>query len=108
MSKKLQITLSKSSNNINKFMISINKGEGRTKTIHFGAKGYSDYTIHKDPERMMRYLTRHVRRENWSPSGRFKPGFWSRWLLWSKPSLSGAARETERVLGGKYRVVISK
>jgi hypothetical protein len=31
-----------------------------------------------------------------------------RWLLWSKPSLRGAARETERVLGGKYRVVLAK
>ena len=24
--------------------------DGRTKTTHFGAKGMSDYTIHKDPE----------------------------------------------------------
>ena len=78
------------------------------KTVNFGLRGYSDYTIHKDHERMLRYLTRHVKRENWSPSGRFKAGFWSRWLLWSKPSLRSAARETERVLGGKYRVVIGK
>jgi hypothetical protein len=78
------------------------------KTVRFGLRGYSDYTIHKDHERMLRYLTRHVKRENWSPPGRFKAGFWSRWLLWSKPSLLGAARETERVLGGKYRVVIAK
>ena len=25
--------------------------DGRTKTTHFGAKGMSDYNIHKDPER---------------------------------------------------------
>ena len=76
------------------------------KKVNFGLRGYSDYTIHKDHARMLRYLTRHVKRENWSPSGRFKAGFWSRWFLWSKPSLFGAARETERVLGGKYRIVI--
>jgi len=76
------------------------------KSVKFGLRGYSDYTIHKDHERMLRYLTRHVKRENWSPSGLFKPGFWSRWLLWSKPSLRGAARETGRILGGKYRIVI--
>jgi hypothetical protein len=76
------------------------------KTINFGLRGYSDYTIHKDHSRMLRYLSRHVKRENWSPSGRYKAGFWSRWLLWSRPSLNGAARETERVLGGKYRIII--
>jgi hypothetical protein len=76
------------------------------RSVNFGLRGYSDYTIHKDHSRMLRYLTRHVKRENWSPSGRYKAGFWSRWLLWSRPSLNGAARETERVLGGKYRIII--
>jgi Family of unknown function (DUF5754) len=78
------------------------------RAVNFGLRGYSDYTIHKDQARMKRYLTRHVKRENWSPAGRFKAGFWSRWFLWSKPSLNGAARETERVLGHKYRIVISR
>ena len=30
-----------------------------TKTIPFGAKGMSDYTIHKDEERKQRYINRH-------------------------------------------------
>jgi hypothetical protein len=93
MSKKLQITLTKSSNNINKFMISINKGEGRTKTIHFGAKGYSDYTIHKDPERMKRYISRHKSKENWTKSGIDTKGFWSRWLLWSENNINKAIKK---------------
>ena len=29
------------------------------KTVDFGAKGYSDYTIHKDPMRMHLYIQRH-------------------------------------------------
>ncbi len=71
--------------------------EGRT--VHFGLKGYSDYTIHKDPARMKRYLTRHRRRENWGKSGQYTAGFWSRWLLWSRPSLRGAISRTQTVLG---------
>ena len=34
------------------------------KTIHFGAKGYSDFTIHKDEERKDRYINRHKKTEN--------------------------------------------
>lgn len=72
--------------------------EGRT--IHFGAKGYSDYTIHKDAVRMKRYVIRHGRgRENWGKSGQYTPGFWSRWLLWSRPTMNGALAKTQRVLG---------
>ena len=36
------------------------------KTISFGAKGYSDFTQHKDPERKQRYLNRHKKNENWN------------------------------------------
>ena len=101
MSKKLQIILSKSSNNINKFMISINKGEGRTKTIHFGAKGYSDYTIHKDSERMKRYISRHKSKENWTKSGIDTKGFWSRWLLWSENNINKAIKKINQKFGVK-------
>lgn len=69
------------------------------KTVKFGRTGYSDYTIHKDPARMKRYLTRHKRREKWGKSGQYTPGFWSRWLLWSRPSLNRAIAKTQQVLG---------
>ncbi len=36
---------------------------GREKTINFGAKGMSDYTIHKDPERKQRYIERHQKEQ---------------------------------------------
>ena len=32
------------------------------KTVSFGAKGYSDYTLHKDPERKERYVSRHKKK----------------------------------------------
>ena len=86
------------------------------RAIDFGAKGYSDYTIHKNPVRMRAYVVRHggivskrVRKEEdartihremlrvdksmketWTVSGLYTAGFWSRWLLWSFPSLSQA------------------
>ena len=61
------------------------------KHVDFGAKGYSDYTIHGDTLRMHRYLHRHSGMgENWSPSGKYTAGYWSRWLLWSRPSMRSA------------------
>ena len=33
------------------------------KTIHFGAKGYEDYTIHHDDNRKNLYLNRHKKEE---------------------------------------------
>lgn len=75
------------------------------RTVRFGAQGYSDYTIHKDPERMRRYVQRHQRKENWTYSGRFKPGFWSRWLLWSVPQLKNAIRLTEMKMKNQYKII---
>jgi hypothetical protein len=86
------------------------------KKVDFGAKGYSDYTVHKDPFRMREYVRRHggkIPRGVWvsaSPQNvqnamlRVKksakeswtdpdtPGFWSRWLLWSFPDQKKAIK----------------
>jgi len=93
----MSVTLKRATNGIHKFMAIFPDG----KVVRFGRKGFSDYTLHKDPERMKRYLTRHRRRENWTRSGAKTAGFWSRWLLWSSPSLKGAAAKTAKVLGKK-------
>ena len=74
-----------------KFQVRIN-----SKTIHFGAKGMSDYTIHQDPARKQRYLNRHQSREDWTSSGIETSGFWSRWLLWNKPSLKDSIKDIEK------------
>ena len=58
----------------------------KVKTTHFGARGMSDYTQHKDPERMKRYLARHSKMgEDWKDPT--TAGALSRWILWGKPSL---------------------
>jgi len=60
----------------------------KIKTTHFGAKGMSDYTIHKDKERKERYLDRHRKRENWNDY--MTAGSLSRWILWNKPTLKAS------------------
>lgn len=87
----MNILLSKSSRKDKKFMVEV---DGRK--IHFGAKGYSDYTKHKDEKRMKRYLARHKPRENWQKSGIDTAGFWSRWILWNKPSLNASIKDTNK------------
>jgi hypothetical protein len=63
------------------------------KTVHFGAAGMSDYTLHGDEMRKERYLRRHQKRENWKDI--HTAGFWSRWLLWNKPSLAESIADIE-------------
>ena len=67
--------------------------DGR-KSIHFGAKGASDFTIHKDPERKQRYIDRHSKNEDWNNP--LSAGFYSRWLLWNRPTLEDSIRDTNR------------
>lgn len=88
------------------------------KYVDFGQRGYSDFTLHKNPLRMRLYVGRHggtipkavldltgpkevlkrmrtvnkSDKENWSPKGIHSAGFWSRWLLWSEPNLKDAAK----------------
>ncbi len=91
------IILTKSPNPNKKFRaLFVNEG----KHVDFGAKGYSDYTIHKDRNRMKRYLERHGRMgEDWTTkTGKYTAGFWSRWLLWNRPSIGSAIASVSRRL----------
>lgn len=58
------------------------------KTINFGSEPYQDYTQHKNEDRKKLYINRHKKNENWNKSGIMTAGFWSRWLLWNKPTIS--------------------
>lgn len=68
-------------------MIFYDNNRKKVLTTHFGAKGYQDYTMHQNDERKMRYLDRHSK-ENWNDY--MTAGSLSRWLLWSKKSLSAS------------------
>ena len=71
-----------------------NNDKSKKKTVHFGAKGMSDYTIHKDKDRMKRYLNRHKKRENWEQCD--TAGALSRWVLWNKTSLQGSIKDYKK------------
>ena len=92
--------LEESSNKSKKYVIYEKYDDGNTgKKVNFGASGYEDYTMHSDAERKQRYIDRHAKRENWKKSGISTAGFWSRWLLWNKPSLAGSIRDTASRFG---------
>lgn len=70
------------------------KNEDKKKTIHFGAKGYEDYTIHKNNERKYRYIDRHKSKEDWQDP--YTAGFWALHALWNKPTLQSSLNDIKR------------
>ena len=90
--------LEKNPDSKKKFKVTLPTG----KTVKFGARAYSDYTLHKNRARMDRYLARHRTREDWTKKGINSAGFWSRWILWSEPGLKRAIRATEK----KFNITI--
>lgn len=91
--------LQKSTRKTKKWMVRDSNG----RLIHFGADGYEDFTQHGNEDRRQRYLARHRSRENWTDSGINTAGFWAKWLLWNKPTLSGSIRDIQRKFGIKIR-----
>lgn len=78
--------------------------EKRKKTIHFGASGMRDYPLMNNPKSRFYleskrerddvkrdYISRHRPNENWTDpfAG---AGIWSRYILWSKPTIEEALR----------------
>ena len=64
------------------------------KTVSFGAKGYSDFTQHKDPARKQRYLNRHKARENWADPT--TAGSLSKYILWNNPSVTSSVKDMDK------------
>ena len=87
--------LSKSDKSDKKYKVIIERND-KKKTIHFGAKGMSDYTKHKDPKRKENYTARHAKREDWNKSGLDTAGFWSKNLLWNKPTITDSIKDIEK------------
>ena len=65
------------------------------KKVYFGQAGASDFTIHKDEERKLRYIKRH-NNENWNKSEINSAGFWSRWLLWNLPTITASYQDIKK------------
>lgn len=111
----MKVLLEKSPKGDKKFRVTLANG----RTVDFGGKGYSDYTIHKNPLRMRLYVQRHggsvpspegnvhtkllkvskSNKEDWTIKGVNTAGFWSRWLLWSYPSMTSAKSFIKKKFG---------
>jgi hypothetical protein len=66
------------------------------KTIHFGAKNYSDYTIHHDTVRRNRYIKRHLK--DLRTGDPTRAGYLSMFILWNKKSLKASIADYKRRL----------
>jgi hypothetical protein len=70
------------------------------KTIHFGAQGASDFTLHGDKLRKERYEERHRGREDWSDPR--TAGFYAKNILWNKPTVQGSIKDTNKRFKGLH------
>ena len=71
-----------------------NCSNGRQKITHFGATGYSDFIIHRDVARKLRYLNRHKKNENWNDP--YSAGALSALILWNKPTLQASIADYKK------------
>ena len=112
---------------------------GKVDVVDFGGVRpngvpYSDYTKHKDPFIMRRYVGRHGGKmpvrllsstsrdevqkkmlrvmssdtESWGIRGIRSAGFWSRWLLWSFPDIRDAARFIQKRFSVEVALFVSE
>ena len=89
--------LTKSTNKKKKWMMILPD----RKKIHFGQKGASDYTLHKDIRRKELYIVRHNNegeRGYWkhTKTNLYRPSYLSRYILWHKPSMKEAIEFIEK------------
>ena len=88
------ISLTRANDGQHKYTAVVEK-DGTNHTVHFGSLGYQDYTKHRNPQRKQLYLGRHRYRENWTASGVTTGGFWARWLLWNKETISASLADVK-------------
>jgi len=100
------VKMSKSSDGVHKFVVVLlNTETNRTKTVKFGAAGMRDYTLYQKEgkdvaeKHKAAYLARHSKTENWTASGAGSAGFWSRWVLWNKPTVASSLADAKSKLG---------
>ncbi len=86
----MQVEISPSNKSGKKYKAIINN----KKTIHFGAQGASDFTLHKDEARKQRYIERHRKNEDWTDPK--TAGFYAKHILWNKETIQASIKDTNR------------
>ena len=97
------VEFSRSDNPAKKFKVVVERGDEK-KTIHFGDSNLKDYTLYIPLEREERkrlYMARHKIRENWNDP--MSAGFWSRWILWNKPSIAASKADVAKRFGVEFQ-----
>lgn len=85
---------------------------GRTKTVHFGAKGMMDYTKYykqdKDlaNERKKAYISRHRANENWNDPT--SAGALSKYILWNLPTIEASIKSYKNTFWGSAPSTLSE
>ena len=90
----MKVVIRGSTNPKKKYMAIFYEGDKKKKTTHFGSRGMSDFTIHKDEARKKRYLDRHRKREDWN--NYMSAGALSRWILWNLPTFSASVADYKK------------
>jgi hypothetical protein len=96
----MKLLFIKPSTNEDKKLMAKFENNGRTKTIHFGAKGYMDYTKYyaKDPAEAKikrdAYDARHKVNEDWSNPQ--TAGTLSKYILWNKSTIEASKRDFKK------------
>jgi len=74
----------------------LKSGKKTKKTIKFGAKGMSDFTIHKVIERRNRYIKRHTK--DLRTNNPIRAGYLSMYILWNKKTFNASLKDYKRRL----------
>ena len=90
----MRVVIKKSTNKDKKFSAIFYDGEKKIKITHFGASGYTDYTLSKDEKKKQAYLDRHRTNENWNDY--MSAGSLSRYILWNKKTLSASIADYKK------------
>lgn len=104
----MKAVLSISTNKNKRFKVKLYKNNELQKTIHFGSKNptYGTFLEHKNDAYKDAYIKRHQVNEDWTNPK--TAGFWSRWILWSKPTLRESMLEAVKQSQGKItKIAIS-
>jgi len=69
-----------------KYQVTVERSDGKKKTVAFGQKGYQDFTEHKDPDRRRRYQARAsaIKKKDGSlaKDDPFSPNYYSTKYTW--------------------------
>ena len=91
-----RVQISPSSRKDKKFQAVIDNN----RTVHFGARGMSDFTLHKNAERKDKYINRHQKNEDWTDPQ--TAGFYAKNILWNKPTIQASIKDTNQRFKGLH------